>query len=100
MVRIALVPLLITEEMAGDVMSFHVFGQVIVVLNSVKATNDLLERCGDIYSDHPAIPICEMCVIDFIGLPWRFIDKNQDEVGMARTACGIHGILASDSQAA
>ena len=72
----SLVPLLITEGMAGDVMSFHVFGQVIVVLNSVKATNDLLERRGDIYSDRPAIPICEMCVIDFIGLPWRFIDKN------------------------
>ena len=61
MVRTALVPPLITKKMAGDVMSFHVFGQVIVVLNSVKATNDLLERRGDIYSDRPAIPICEMC---------------------------------------
>jgi hypothetical protein len=30
----------------GDVMSFHVPGQVIVILGSTKATKDLLERRG------------------------------------------------------
>jgi hypothetical protein len=48
--------------MAGDVLSFHVFGKVIVVLNSLKANKDLLERRGDIYSDRPVIPIVEMYV--------------------------------------
>ncbi|KAI0253744.1 cytochrome P450 [Lactifluus subvellereus] len=44
----------------GDILSFHVFGQVIVVLNSIKATKDLLEKRGDIYSDRPVIPIYDM----------------------------------------
>jgi hypothetical protein len=49
--------------MAGDILSFHVFGKVIVVLNSIKASRDLLERRGDIYSDRPVIPIFEMYVL-------------------------------------
>jgi len=44
----------------GDVLSFQVFGQVVVVLNSIKATKDLLERRGEIYSDRPAFTIHEM----------------------------------------
>ena len=51
-----------TERIPGDVLSFHIFGQVIVVLNSFRATKDLLEKRGDIYSDRPVIPICEMYV--------------------------------------
>jgi hypothetical protein len=53
---------LLTEDISGDIMSFHVFGQVIVVLNSVEMTKDLLEKRGDIYSDRPVIPIYEMSV--------------------------------------
>jgi hypothetical protein len=53
---------LLTEAMTGDVLSFHVFGKVIVVLNSLKANKDLLERRGDIYLDRPVIPIFEMYV--------------------------------------
>jgi hypothetical protein len=49
--------------MAGDILSFHVFGKVIVILISIKASKDLLERCGDIYSDRPVIPIFEMYVL-------------------------------------
>jgi hypothetical protein len=44
----------------GDVLSFHVFGQVIIVLNTVKVIKDLLEKRGEIYSDRPAIPFYEM----------------------------------------
>jgi len=44
----------------GDVLSLHVFGQVIVVLNSTKAAKDLLDRRSHIYSDRPVIPIYEM----------------------------------------
>jgi hypothetical protein len=51
---------LLTEGMAGDVLSFRIFGQVIVVLNSFKASKDLLERRGDIYADRPVIPSAEM----------------------------------------
>ena len=41
-------------------MSFRVFGQVVVMLNSVKVAKDLLEKNGDIYSDRPVIPFYEM----------------------------------------
>jgi hypothetical protein len=60
-----LLRLLVTliEWMAGDVISFHVFGQVVVVLNSIKATKDLFERRGEIYSSRPAFTIHEMYVI-------------------------------------
>ncbi|KAI0274083.1 cytochrome P450 [Russula aff. rugulosa BPL654] len=44
----------------GDVVSFHVFGKVIIVLNSLKANKDLLEKRGDVYSDRPVIPIFQM----------------------------------------
>ena len=46
--------------MAGDVLSFHAFGKVVVVLNSLKANKDLLEKRGDIYSDRPVFPIFQM----------------------------------------
>src|SRR5712672_2127313 len=58
-----LVKLLVTTGMAGDVLSFHIFGQVVVILNSVKATKDLLERRGEIYSDRPTFTIHEMYVV-------------------------------------
>jgi hypothetical protein len=48
--------------MAGDILSFRAFGQVIVVLNSMKVNKDLLERRPDIYSDRPVIPIFDMYV--------------------------------------
>jgi hypothetical protein len=38
----------------------RVFGQVVVVLNSIKAAKDLLEKNADIYSDRPVIPFYEM----------------------------------------
>lgn len=44
----------------GDIISFHVFGQVIVVLNSIQAAKDLLEKRGDVYSDRPMLPIIRM----------------------------------------
>ena len=53
---------------AGDVLSFHVFGQVIIVLNTVKSTKDLLDKRGEIYSDRPVIPFYEMYGLKF-GVP-------------------------------
>ena len=46
-------------------MALHVFGQVIIVLNSVKATKDLFDKRGEFYSDRPVIPFFEMCGLRF-----------------------------------
>ena len=51
---------LLIEYMTGNVLSFRVFGNVVVVLNSTNAAKDLLESRGDIYSDRPVSPITEM----------------------------------------
>jgi hypothetical protein len=47
-------------DLVGDIISLHVFGKVIIVLNSTKATKDLLDKRGDIYSDRSTVPIFEM----------------------------------------
>jgi hypothetical protein len=52
----------LTEGIAGDIISLHAFGQVIVVLNSIKVNKDLLEKRPDIYSDRPLITIFDMYV--------------------------------------
>jgi len=44
----------------GDILSFHVFGQVLVVLNTAKVAKELLDKRGIIYSDRPEIPFYEM----------------------------------------
>ncbi|KAI0295929.1 cytochrome P450 [Russula brevipes] len=44
----------------GDILALHVFGQVIVVVNTAKVAKDPLERRGDICSDRPPIPFYEM----------------------------------------
>lgn len=53
--------------MPGDILLFHVYGMVIVVLNSIKVAKDLLEKNGDIYYDRPVIPIHEMRVLRYLG---------------------------------
>jgi hypothetical protein len=47
----------------GDILSFHILGQVIVVLNTAKAAKDLLERRGNVYPDRFAVPFIEMWVL-------------------------------------
>ena len=44
----------------GDVICFRVFNQVIVVLCSLSAIKDLLEKRAESYSDRPTSPILEM----------------------------------------
>jgi hypothetical protein len=60
---IFLIPFLfiIIWDFSGDVVSYHVFGQVIIVLNSVKAAKELLEKRSRIYSDRPVVPFYDMC---------------------------------------
>jgi len=65
----------------GDVMSFHVLGRVVIILGSTKATKDLLEKRGHIFSDRPVIPIFEMMDVSWslllaaYGDPWRLRRK-------------------------
>ena len=42
-------------------MSLQIFGQAIVVLGSLSAIKDLLDKHGDIYSDRPYWPVQHMC---------------------------------------
>ena len=44
----------------GDVICFRVFSQVVVVLSSLSALKDLLEKRGQTYSERPPLPIAEM----------------------------------------
>jgi len=90
---------LLTEQIPGDILSFRIFGQVIIVLNSIKTTKDLLEGRSDIYSDRPVIPIHEMYVFLILSFS-HGVNDNQDEVGLGRTTCKIHRVLASFTQAA
>ena len=54
----------LTSELGfqGDVICLRVLGQVIVVLCSLTAIKELLEKRGELYADRPRIPIFEMCV--------------------------------------
>ena len=52
----------LTERMAGDILSFCAFGQVVVVLNFIKVNKNLLEKHPDIHSDRPVILIFDMYV--------------------------------------
>ena len=44
-------------------MCLRVFSQVVIVLCSVSAIKDLLEKRGETYSERTSLPIAEMYVI-------------------------------------
>jgi len=89
----------LTEGMAGDIISFRTFGQVIVVLNSIKVNKDLLEKRPDIYSDRPLIPIFDMYVFSN-GYSRMASDKVQDGVVLEPGPRKLHRGMASRTQAA
>ena len=41
----------------GDIIHLEVLGTHIIVLNSIEATTDLLEKRSTIYSDRPRMPM-------------------------------------------
>ncbi|KAH9987414.1 cytochrome P450 [Russula vinacea] len=49
----------------GDVICFRVFNQVVVVLCSLSAIKDLLEKRAQTYSERPTLPILEMMDLDW-----------------------------------
>ncbi|KAI0253723.1 cytochrome P450 [Lactifluus subvellereus] len=50
----------------GDIFCLRIFGQVIVVLNSLSAIKDLLEKRGDVYADRPMLSIMEILELDWL----------------------------------
>ena len=90
----------LTEGMPGDIISFRVFGQVIVVLNSIKASKDLVEKRPDIYSDRPLIPIFDMYVFSRTENSCIVSDEVQDGVVLEPRPWKLHRGMASRKQAA
>jgi hypothetical protein len=58
--QLSRVPDSLILESLGDVVYLQVFGQVIVVLSSLPAIKDLLEKRGEKYADRPTLPIQKM----------------------------------------
>ena len=58
------IPLL--TRLIGDIISFRIFGQVVVVLNSAKIAKDLFEKRAAIYSDRSPMPMYDMWVLDSV----------------------------------
>jgi hypothetical protein len=44
----------------GDVLCLRVLGHDVVILSSLSAVKDLLEKRGEAYADRPPLPILEM----------------------------------------
>ncbi|KAH9987398.1 cytochrome P450 [Russula vinacea] len=63
----------------GDVVCLRVFSQVVVVLSSVSAIKDLLEKRGDIYSDRALLPITEMMDMEWPVFMARMSDTWREE---------------------
>ncbi|KAI0299840.1 cytochrome P450 [Russula brevipes] len=57
-----------SKDFGSDVVHVDVFGTHIVVLNSVKAVNELLDKRSAIYSDRPAMP----GLTTLIDMDWNF----------------------------
>ncbi|KAI9433755.1 cytochrome P450 [Lactarius indigo] len=68
----------------GDVVCLQVFGHVVVVLSSLSAIKELLEKRGEKYADRPTLPIMEIMEVDWIlsiarmGEYWRESRKLLD----------------------
>ena len=48
--------------LAGHIMSYRYLGKDMVILSSVDAIKDLLEKRGNVYSDRAPMPFLDMCV--------------------------------------
>ncbi|KAF8158761.1 cytochrome P450 [Mycena galopus ATCC 62051] len=61
-------------EQYGDVVHVEVFGKHVLILNSLKAAMDLLEKRASIYSDKPLIPMMSLMGWDFA---MSFMSKSE-----------------------
>ncbi|THH04571.1 hypothetical protein EW146_g10143, partial [Bondarzewia mesenterica] len=54
----------------GDIIYIHAFGNSVIVLNSAKAADDLLDKRGAIYSSRPE----RAMIRDVMGWNWSFVE--------------------------
>ncbi|PHH86202.1 hypothetical protein CDD83_10589 [Cordyceps sp. RAO-2017] len=100
-----------SRQYASDILSFRVLGQPVIVLNSVRAATDLLDRRGANYCDRPRFVLFEVMgwgkTLTF--LPWgpdfrmhrRILQKSFQKSSIVRyqplqeheTAVMLRGIL-------
>ncbi|KAN0137798.1 Cytochrome P450 [Lactarius tabidus] len=66
------------SEKYGDIVCLHVFGQVILVLSSLPAIKDLLEKRGEKYADRPMLPIQEILEMDWL-IPTARVNEHWRE---------------------
>ncbi|KAG9124232.1 hypothetical protein FRC07_012323 [Ceratobasidium sp. 392] len=65
-----------SKEIGSDIIALSILGQTIVVLNSAKATSDLLEKKSSIYSGRAQIPaVADKDLMDW-GEAVVFMDNN------------------------
>jgi hypothetical protein len=83
----------------GDVICFRVFNQVIVVLCSLSAIKDLLEKRGEAYSERPTLPILEMYIIISQSSAMITTPNFQDRYGLVRAEHGDVRVLARGKKA-
>ncbi|KAI0066974.1 cytochrome P450 [Artomyces pyxidatus] len=57
-----------SREFDSDIISVSVFGETTVVLNSIEAITDLLDKRGSNYSDRPNM----VMIMDLMGWDWSF----------------------------
>ncbi|KAI0061723.1 cytochrome P450 [Artomyces pyxidatus] len=61
----------------GDVVSLNAAGRVVVILNSITAARELLEKRGSVYADRPTIVLLQLMDMNFhlalsrYPFPWR-----------------------------
>ena len=89
----------------GSICSIRVFGQRIVILNSLKAATDLLEKRSSIYSDRPRLVLGgEMVGWDQLLTISRYGDNFREYrrllhqyIGGAKQLQKFHGLLEHET---
>ena len=56
----------VLDDVPGDVLHFDMLGKNIIVLGSLKAARDLLDKRSANYSDRPSSVMLQLCVNSFI----------------------------------
>jgi len=84
------------RKVYGDIISVKLFGQPIIILNSVKAATDLLDERSAIYSDRPTLVVAGEYVGYDQTLPFtRYGQKFRDLRRMLSTLIGSKGAMAA-----
>ncbi|KAH9003787.1 cytochrome P450 [Lactarius hatsudake] len=93
------------KQKYGDVMYLNALGQPILVLNSLKAASELLDRRADIYSGRPRLIMAQEIVsgglifalINHVDDRWRRSRRAAHQVLTKAAVRGYHNILRKES---